>query len=1747
MNVESGEELVSLIAQCFSDKGLPKEDMDEETLSLFHHQRHERFASRAKLASKLVQNDQLPIYHRGLAARLLACTLSRAPGPAIAEQVQNTLVVVTSVVDIMNKASSGKSYAGAPPLTSVDGHRVGVNCAAALAQIHDPGATSSHHVLNLEGARMIMAPYPEFIEDEYYSNQPESREYLQTGGSRNTNDSMFTSGTGFWTGLDRTSTRDRQDSRGTRGFMESQGSGYSNNSLSRVHTAMTGTTTTSVVTEGVFDYEKGSRPDHRPQTQFSALAGDMGLYDTDVNREMHVLDMQMQRENGVDDGIDDGKNRGGGMLNALTKAVGLIDGHHHNNNDDEHRVKRRLRTSKQTQPTTYDEFIRVMLATPAQGAPGQSFSRNNPNLAELSHAVRQNWTAMPHYLEAVGVLENYPMHAHQQTVKVQRAFQRAKTKELHAIELQYNKRSESNTGMIFGSDPSGLGTRTLSMLNFKETSNFGIKTKNRRSTGMLDPRALGYTKSMMWFPKPRLMPAGSSSPTSPTLASPTSLTSPTSLIVSPSSGLRKTKEETTEQRRQRLSLKTWQGRVEPKRMPLHLSLDIEKIPQHQPNKMAWGEERSGERDDYIVVENKNQYNNVDEILTERAAEVIEERVLRAPLEIQRLDHLVSRIRGQQLGISQLLYSNIDQLRLELPMKFLLSLKSSNNFPEFNVQVIRDRAYLMLAAWGEEIRLRALAAALVPWWQLVVRQRATEYRAGVGVRLLKEILYRLTLRLMSRKYFCWLRWTAWQRHKQRNTAALVIQAKYRGYKGRMEFLELLRRHLAAIPIQTCWRRVWATTVYRIDLAHIIVTQRIARGLIVRRIVREWHRSAIPFQSVFRMYPRRIEYLIVAEAIVKAQTVYRAWIARKMFYHVFELRIRKFEVEMTMAVSIQRCWRGVAPRRLVKEKRRVIKEREAAALHIQNWWYRINDMFASFFLMRLLAVQEQQGEDKQARTERQKRLAAVALVQRRVRGWKARKRVQEIKRKGGIATQIQKIYRGRSTRAAFHRYKQDLYGAIAIQRMYRAMSLKRNNAARVLQRMYLVGAGGIVFDLEKLKQHIKAKAEAMEQERIHQERIRYYNAALLVQHKYRSRKAKLVVKRLRATIYLQAFFRMCLARAERTRRYLVHCHETGMKYVVIPSLREAMARACRHVHTMQKNASTIIQTQVRMMLAKQERLSRADYLVRSTASSIRVQRWWRNRLSDVVVANFTEAAACAKGNLFKAVPRGDTTKHLHQPSTHDLIVSAVKRINRYFSIDGDHKGMDVASLLLRLGLGDHAAAVKKMLHASEKKIYAQSGILRPVSRGVSARPSSRESPAKKKRTSIQKKATPSQPTPILTGQGATSQAAATAVVVEGSQEKGMDMVYSKEKGETDAMTKVTKKKEDAPPLPIGFPDELPPGQEFNWLRVEENGEMELLKSILKLPEHKHELMCTFAKESPRALQEASDKAGGKKVRAKVQTKKITLEDGSTQTVSINLDKKADQKYGQQCIELIESLITEKGEDEEQNRALSEKELNLKQQQQVAVAQGFQIITDKYQMKKIAAKEFKKSYPRAANRAGRFGSNVPLNCTSLLQLKAYLNKLGPSGASRAFDFFDHLERQWPGWEGKGKAEPGLLFEQKRWDGIRIRRAFELVQMATERACSLLPEDSSYAMDLRQAMHKAKRQWHWRRPWVQESNLLYQCPLKVRVWWCRLVYFFCGFRCLFSGLLTLFTHLDGALVVFFSWFSLFTFFLNRHPTPLI
>ena len=449
--IETGDELVSLIEQCLQDTGDLPPASSEDALEALRHARHVRFSTLAQTSSQLLQNDKLPVYHRGLAARLLACTLSHAPGPAIAEQIQSTLPVVSAILDTMNKASSGLSYNGAPPLTPSDGHRVGMNCAAALAQIHDPGGKSSRHALDVASKSMHMEPYPEYTEQMYDGERlqrPGSPAYFEergggggrAGGNRwrmDTADTDGTNGTGFWTAAGRSSTAwespgNTRGSMGTRSSLGGRSTGT---------TGTTGTLDSHATTIGAYDYERGTRPEHRPQTQFSEMAGDMGLYDTDVKRTMHVL--QVADDSQVVESKNIGKSK---MLESLSQAVGAShweegkeeggggggEGGGEGDGGPVH-VRRRLRGES---PATYDDFIRVMLATPAQGAPSRNFNKTtHPDLQRLSHTVRSNWAAMPHYLQALGLLENYPMHAHQQTLKVQRAIERNKRREKNALLL----------------------------------------------------------------------------------------------------------------------------------------------------------------------------------------------------------------------------------------------------------------------------------------------------------------------------------------------------------------------------------------------------------------------------------------------------------------------------------------------------------------------------------------------------------------------------------------------------------------------------------------------------------------------------------------------------------------------------------------------------------------------------------------------------------------------------------------------------------------------------------------------------------------------------------------------------------------------------------------------------------------------------------------------------------------------------------------------------------------------------------------------------------------------------------------------------------------------------------------------------------------------------------------------------------------------------------------------------------------
>jgi hypothetical protein len=82
-----------------------------------------------------------------------------------------------------------------------------------------------------------------------------------------------------------------------------------------------------------------------------------------------------------------------------------------------------------------------MLSTPMQGPAARGLKHRHPAqnnashpLNELSHSVRRNWTCMPEYLEALGVLSKYPIDGHQQSPKVQRMARKIKNREARSIQ-----------------------------------------------------------------------------------------------------------------------------------------------------------------------------------------------------------------------------------------------------------------------------------------------------------------------------------------------------------------------------------------------------------------------------------------------------------------------------------------------------------------------------------------------------------------------------------------------------------------------------------------------------------------------------------------------------------------------------------------------------------------------------------------------------------------------------------------------------------------------------------------------------------------------------------------------------------------------------------------------------------------------------------------------------------------------------------------------------------------------------------------------------------------------------------------------------------------------------------------------------------------------------------------------------------------------------------------------------------------
>ena len=655
-------------------------------------------------------------------------------------------------------------------------------------------------------------------------------------------------------------------------------------------------------------------------------------------------------------------------------------------------------------------------------------------------------------------------------------------------------------------------------------------------------------------------------------------------------------------------------------------------------------------------------------------------------ELQRLETMLGRIRGSVKNISSEMYGRLHDLKRDLPLKFLIELKSRGFIPETSLRLIRDRAYLMLVAWADEMRLRMLAAALVPWWQLVVSQRNREYKIGIGVRIVASVFIRRIRRIVDLKWQRWVRIASWLRHKRRDEAARVIQRCYRGYVGRLYYAEYLRRFLAVIPIQTAWRRYIHVIKYaRIKYVMITLQARV-RGFLTRSYLGYINACATCIQSIVRMYAFRSRYVLVETSVCRLQTTYRAWMARKIFYRMIEMRIRWYEIELTAVLIVQRSWRAYCGRRKIQFLRQRIVSRENAALRIQLWWYTVNDQFATFLLMRLLGAEDQRENQLALEASNRKRQHALLFMQMYVRKWIKRREALQQQKYTDSAIQIQKRWRGISCRHSFGIFRSEQKAARIIQRRYRSLRSSRTAAARVLQRWFLMKE----YRGRKIHLSIHIYNNALRSFRKELQLMTewQYTNAVIIQCCARQWLARRSVHRVLSANTIKRAFRTYLWKLFLFQKRFRACHNVAE--MVVPTVVESgRKQAFTYIQVARRTAAIKIQCLCRTYLSRTRYLVLKSRVEKETFAAVIIQKFYNRRKKVLALYTLLECRSRKRKNIF----RGELT-------ISKLIESVLRTSKTYYDPHDSLAGTGVATILRRLGFPELTRATKSFLKLQSK---------------------------------------------------------------------------------------------------------------------------------------------------------------------------------------------------------------------------------------------------------------------------------------------------------------------------------------------------------------------------------------------------------------------------------------------------------------
>jgi|UPI00048E799E hypothetical protein len=627
-----------------------------------------------------------------------------------------------------------------------------------------------------------------------------------------------------------------------------------------------------------------------------------------------------------------------------------------------------------------------------------------------------------------------------------------------------------------------------------------------------------------------------------------------------------------------------------------------------------------------------------------------------------------------------IHGTIEHLKSDMPLKFLIYLKNRKSTPIIKVQLIKDRAYLLLAAWMDEMRLRAMGAALLRWWWLVIQQRRWDYKIGLAVRSLGCILKRSIRTKIKENFLRWLRLVVLTRDRERLQAALFIQRCYRGLAGRRAYSEYLLKFISAIPIQTCWRRHICRVKYFRQKHCFVCLQALVRGYLNRSYLRVLHSCATMIQAAIRMYPLRSRFVVVATSICRLQTSYRAWTARKLFYKMIEDRIRLFEIELSASIFLQRVWRGHMGKTASNSLKLLDKLRDESALKIQKWWYTINGQFATFLLMRLLAFQDKSEEDQILQKRIVRRTNALLLLQKYTRRWAKRKMCRERQLLAQAATHIQCIWRGLSCKRSYQVFLQKRNAAVKIQNCFKARYLNCINATFCIQRVWISrkyrNKYGFTHTIAVAMREQRAQLETWNEwkytnSRTIQMAVRYWRA--------RREKAKVI-----AVIKIQRMYRVFCHKQFQYWQHCKLCHrisELSIRNVIELGIKNAT----NNYFASQIQAAINMQAVYRGHSARFKFREAQSARRRVQMAALNIQHFLRYQRARKNMKKSREQKASFEQNRFRE----------NFTSLHKLLAGIFSQCGSFFDSFDATKGTGIATIFLRLGCADLAEATKMFL--------------------------------------------------------------------------------------------------------------------------------------------------------------------------------------------------------------------------------------------------------------------------------------------------------------------------------------------------------------------------------------------------------------------------------------------------------------------